>query len=123
MWNSHASWRSMLGKLLAESGGADQVGTTVFRPGAIALATRSPRACGRDHGADRGQDASVDPALPALAIGCGSLFLSHVNDAGFWLIDQYFGMTVKDTFKTWSAMETLISVVGMAGVMILSVIV
>jgi GntP family gluconate:H+ symporter len=68
-------------------------------------------------------DASVDGALLALAIGCGSLFLSHVNDAGFWLINQYFGMTVKDTFKTWSVMETLISVVGMAGVMILSVIV
>jgi len=49
--------------------------------------------------------------------------LSHVNDAGFWLINQYFGMSVKDTFKTWSAMETLISCVGMAGVMILSVIV
>jgi gluconate:H+ symporter, GntP family len=68
-------------------------------------------------------DASVDKPLLALAIGCGSLFLSHVNDAGFWLINQYFGMSVKDTFKTWSAMETLISVVGMAGVMVLSVIV
>ncbi|MCW2982850.1 MAG: gluconate permease [Conexibacter sp.] len=69
------------------------------------------------------KDASVNGPLLALAIGCGSLFLSHVNDAGFWLINQYFGMTVKDTFKTWSAMETLISCVGMAGVMILSVIV
>jgi gluconate:H+ symporter, GntP family len=68
-------------------------------------------------------DASVNGPLLALAIGCGSLFLSHVNDAGFWLINQYFGMSVKDTFKTWSAMETLISCVGMAGVMILSVIV
>jgi GntP family gluconate:H+ symporter len=68
-------------------------------------------------------DASVDAPLLALAIGCGSLFLSHVNDAGFWLINQYFGMTVKDTFKTWSAMETLISCVGMIGVLILNVIV
>jgi GntP family gluconate:H+ symporter len=68
-------------------------------------------------------DHSVNASLLALAIGCGSLFLSHVNDAGFWLINQYFGMSVKDTFKTWSAMETLISCVGMAGVMILSVIV
>lgn len=68
-------------------------------------------------------DHSVNAPLLALAIGCGSLFLSHVNDAGFWLINQYFGMSVKDTFKTWSAMETLISCVGMAGVMILSVIV
>lgn len=68
-------------------------------------------------------DHSVNAPLLALAIGCGSLFLSHVNDAGFWLINQYFGMSVKDTFKTWSLMETLISCVGMAGVMILSVIV
>ena len=69
------------------------------------------------------KDPSVNGPLLALAIGSGSLFLSHVNDAGFWLINQYFGMSVKDTFKTWSAMETLISCVGMAGVMILSVIV
>jgi gluconate:H+ symporter, GntP family len=69
------------------------------------------------------KDPSVNGPLLALAIGCGSLFLSHVNDAGFWLINQYFGMSVKDTFKTWSAMETLISCVGMIGVMILSVIV
>jgi gluconate:H+ symporter, GntP family len=68
-------------------------------------------------------DAAVSRPLLVLAIGCGSLFLSHVNDAGFWLINQYFGMSVKDTFKTWSAMETLISVVGVAGVMALSAIV
>jgi gluconate:H+ symporter, GntP family len=61
--------------------------------------------------------------LLVLSTGAGALVLSHVNDAGFWLINQYFGMSVKDTFKTWSAMETLISCVGMAGVMILSVIV
>ena len=78
---------------------------------------------GRDHGADRRPRPGVNAPLLALAIGCGSLFLSHVNDAGFWLINQYFGMSVKDTFKTWSLMETLISCVGMAGVMILSVIV
>jgi gluconate:H+ symporter, GntP family len=68
-------------------------------------------------------DAAVSRPLLVLAVGCGSLFLSHVNDAGFWLINQYFGMSVPDTFKTWSAMETLISVVGFAGVMVLSVIV
>jgi GntP family gluconate:H+ symporter len=69
------------------------------------------------------KDPSVDPALLVLAIGSGSLFLSHVNDAGFWLINQYFGMSVADTFKTWSAMETLISVTGLGGVMLLSAIV
>jgi gluconate:H+ symporter, GntP family len=59
-------------------------------------------------------------ALLALAIGAGSLFLSHVNDAGFWLVKELFGMTVGQTFKTWSVMETLVSVVGFAFVMLLS---
>jgi GntP family gluconate:H+ symporter len=68
-------------------------------------------------------DHSINGPLLVLAIGSGSLFLSHVNDAGFWLINQYFGMSVKDTFKTWSLMETLISVTGLAGVMILSLVV
>jgi GntP family gluconate:H+ symporter len=67
-------------------------------------------------------DAAISRPLLVLAIGCGSLFLSHVNDAGFWLINQYFGMSVKDTFKTWSAMETLIAVVGLGGVMALSAV-
>ncbi|HEY3737837.1 MAG TPA: gluconate:H+ symporter [Jatrophihabitans sp.] len=51
-------------------------------------------------------------ALLALAIGTGSLFLSHVNDAGFWLVKELFGLTVGQTFKTWSVMETLVSLVG-----------
>jgi gluconate:H+ symporter, GntP family len=68
-------------------------------------------------------DTAVNRPLLALAIGAGSLFFSHVNDAGFWLINQYFGMSVKDTIKTWSVMETIISVVGMTGVLILSLIV
>jgi GntP family gluconate:H+ symporter len=62
-------------------------------------------------------------ALLALAIGCGSLFFSHVNDAGFWLVKEYFGMTVGQTIKTWSIMETIISVVGFGCVMLLSLIV
>jgi len=62
-------------------------------------------------------------SLLALAIGCGSLFFSHVNDAGFWLVKEYFGMTVGQTIKTWSVMETIISVVGFACVMILNLIV
>jgi gluconate:H+ symporter, GntP family len=61
-------------------------------------------------------------ALLALAIGCGSLFFSHVNDAGFWLVKEYFGMTVGQTIKTWSIMETIISVVGFACVMLLSLV-
>jgi GntP family gluconate:H+ symporter len=62
-------------------------------------------------------------SLLALAIGCGSLFFSHVNDAGFWLVKEYFGMTVGQTIKTWSVMETIISVVGFGCVMLLSLIV
>lgn len=58
-------------------------------------------------------------ALLALAIGSGSLFFSHVNDAGFWLVKEYFGLSVGETVKTWSVMETLISVVGLAGVLLL----
>jgi GntP family gluconate:H+ symporter len=62
-------------------------------------------------------------ALLALAIGCGSLFFSHVNDAGFWLVKEYFGMTVGQTIKTWSIMETIISVVGFGCVMLLHLVV
>jgi GntP family gluconate:H+ symporter len=62
-------------------------------------------------------------SLLALAIGCGSLFFSHVNDAGFWLVKEYFGMTVGQTIKTWSVMETVISVVGFACVMVLDIFV
>jgi gluconate:H+ symporter, GntP family len=59
-------------------------------------------------------------ALLALAIGAGSLFFSHVNDAGFWLVKQYFGLTVGQTIKSWSIMETIISVVGLLMVLLLS---
>ncbi|WP_436520092.1 gluconate:H+ symporter [Actinoplanes sp. HUAS TT8] len=62
-------------------------------------------------------------SLLVLAIGSGSLFFSHVNDAGFWLVKEYFGMTVGQTIKTWSVMETIISVVGFACVMLLSLVV
>ena len=61
-------------------------------------------------------------ALLVLAIGCGSLFFSHVNDAGFWLVKQYFGLTVGQTIKSWSVMETVISVVGFIFVIGLSLV-
>ena len=64
----------------------------------------------------------TEVALLVLAIGAGSVFLSHVNDAGFWLVKEYFGMTVGQTFKTWSLMETVLSVVGLGGVMLLSLV-
>ncbi|MGF6599075.1 GntP family gluconate:H+ symporter [Paraburkholderia sp. GAS448] len=55
----------------------------------------------------------VKPELLVLATGSGSLIFSHVNDGGFWLIKEYFGMTVVQTFKTWSLCETIISVMGL----------
>ncbi|MEO8561668.1 MAG: GntP family permease [bacterium] len=58
--------------------------------------------------------AGVSPELMVLATGAGSLVLSHVNDGGFWLVQEYFGLTVPQTFKTWTVCETLISVVALA---------
>ncbi|MFD8964902.1 GntP family permease [Streptomyces sp. NPDC059568] len=65
---------------------------------------------------------STHTALLVLAIGAGSLFFSHVNDAGFWLVKEYFGMNVGQTLKTWSVMETIISVVGLGCVLLLSLV-
>ncbi|RVW04749.1 GntP family permease [Rhodococcus spongiicola] len=59
-------------------------------------------------------------SLMVLAIGAGSLFLSHVNDAGFWLVKEYLGVTVVQNLKTWTVMECVISVTGLAGVLALS---
>jgi len=61
-------------------------------------------------------------SLVVLAIGAGSVFFSHVNDAGFWLVKEYFGLSVGETIKTWSAMETVISLVGLAMVYGLSLL-
>ena len=62
-------------------------------------------------------------SLLVLAIGAGSLFFSHVNDAGFWLVKSYFNLSVGDTIKSWSIMESVISVVGIIMVLLLSVVV
>lgn len=62
-------------------------------------------------------------ALLVLAVGAGSLFFSHVNDAGFWLVKEYFGLTVGQTIKSWSVMETVISVVALVGVLLLGQVV
>jgi GntP family gluconate:H+ symporter len=62
-------------------------------------------------------------SLVVLAVGAGSLFFSHVNDAGFWLVNQYFGMTVGQTIKTWSIMETVLSVSGLVVVLLLSLVI
>ncbi|HYJ36249.1 MAG TPA: hypothetical protein VEV64_08845, partial [Rhizomicrobium sp.] len=56
---------------------------------------------------------SLNPSLMALSIGSGSLFFSHINDAGFWLVKEYMGMNLPNMFKTWSVVETIISVLGL----------
>ena len=56
---------------------------------------------------------NVSPELMVLATGAGSLILSHVNDGGFWLVQEYFGLTVPQTFRTWTVCETLISVMAL----------
>lgn len=61
----------------------------------------------------------VDPNLMVLSIGAGSLMFSHVNDSGFWMFKEYFNLTIKETIRSWSIMETIVAVVGLVGVLIL----
>jgi gluconate:H+ symporter, GntP family len=68
-------------------------------------------------------DPAVNRELMVLATGAGSLILSHVNDAGFWLVKEYFQLSLPDTFKSWTAMETLLSVLGLIFVLLLSLVV
>ena len=56
---------------------------------------------------------TINPSLIVLATGAGSLLFSHVNDSGFWLFKEYFNLSIKETLKTWSVMESIISVVGL----------
>ena len=62
----------------------------------------------------------VDPNLMVLSIGAGSLMFSHVNDAGFWLYKEYFNLSIKDTIRSWSLMETIVAVCGLIGVLIVN---
>jgi Gnt-I system high-affinity gluconate transporter len=61
----------------------------------------------------------TNPNLMVLAIGAGSLALSHFNDGGFWLFKEYFNLSTKDTLRSWTVMETIVSVVGLLGVLLL----
>lgn len=61
----------------------------------------------------------VDPNLMVLAIGAGSLMFSHVNDSGFWMFKEYFNVSIRDTLRSWSVMETIVAVMGLIGVLIL----
>ena len=63
---------------------------------------------------------TVSPELLVLAVGTGSVFGSHVNDSGFWIFKEFFNLSLKQTFLSWTVMETIISILGLVGVMILS---
>lgn len=65
----------------------------------------------------------VNPNLMVLSVGAGSLVLSHVNDTGFWLFKEYFNLSLKDTFRSWTVMETLVAVLGLAGVLLMDLFV
>ncbi|MGB5460843.1 MAG: gluconate:H+ symporter [Eudoraea sp.] len=65
----------------------------------------------------------VSAELMVLAIGSGSLMLSHVNDGGFWLFKEYFNLSVKDTLRTWTVMETTVGVIGLIGVLVLNTLI
>lgn len=65
----------------------------------------------------------VEPALMVLAVGAGSLFFSHVNDTGFWMFKEYFNLSLKQTFLSWTLMESIVSVVGLAAVVLLDKII
>ncbi len=69
------------------------------------------------------QQSAIQPELMVLAIGAGSMTFSHVNDGGFWLFKEYFNLTIRQTFATWTVMESMISVVGLLMVLLLNQIV
>jgi gluconate:H+ symporter, GntP family len=118
------------GNVLRESGISQQLVATAsaahlsplllgwFVAALIRLATGSATvamttACGIVAPIAAASNGAVSAELLVLATGCGSLIFSHVNDGGFWLVKEYFGMTVGQTFKTWSLCETIISVMGL----------
>jgi GntP family gluconate:H+ symporter len=84
----------------------------------VATITASSLIVGLVEGMSTGQ-----VSLVVLAVGAGSLFFSHVNDAGFWLVNQYFRLTVGQTIKTWSIMETILSVSGLIVVLLLDLVI
>ena len=69
------------------------------------------------------QSQAIKPELMVLAIGSGSLMFSHINDGGFWLFKEYFNLTIGQTIRTWSLMETIVSIVGLLGVLALNLVV
>lgn len=66
---------------------------------------------------------TINPNLMVLAIGAGSLMCSHVNDSGFWMFKEYFNLSLRDTFKSWTVMETIVGVAGLIGVLLLDMVI
>ena len=66
---------------------------------------------------------TTNPELMVLAVGAGSLMFSHVNDSGFWMFKEYFNLSMKDTLRSWSLMETIIAIMGLIGVLVLEMVV
>lgn len=69
------------------------------------------------------QTVDVNLSLVVLAIGAGSIFCSHVNDAGFWMFKEYFGLSMKETFLTWTLLESILSIIGLGFILIVNVII
>ncbi|MFM0052029.1 GntP family permease [Caballeronia grimmiae] len=128
------------GQVLRDSGISQQIVATAtqaslsplllgwFVAALIRLATGSATvamttACGIVAPIAQAAGGHVSPELLVLATGSGSLIFSHVNDGGFWLIKEYFGMTVGQTFKTWSLLETIISLMGLGLTLALATVV
>jgi gluconate:H+ symporter, GntP family len=84
----------------------------------VATITASALMLGLVEGLSQGET-----SLVVLAIGAGSVFFSHVNDAGFWLVKEYFGLSVGQTIKSWSLMETVLSVTGLILVLLLGIVI
>ncbi|MGV3558832.1 gluconate:H+ symporter [Larkinella arboricola] len=66
---------------------------------------------------------NIKPELMVLAIGSGSLMMSHLNDGGFWLFKEYFNLSIRETLQTWTVMETIVSIIGLFGVLALNLVV
>jgi Gnt-I system high-affinity gluconate transporter len=69
------------------------------------------------------QTTHADPNLMVLSVGAGSLFCSHVNDTSFWVFKEYFGLDMKRTFMSWSLMETMVSIMGLIGVLCINMVI
>lgn len=66
---------------------------------------------------------ATSPELMVLSVGAGSVFGSHINDSGFWMFKEFFQLSLKQTFLSWTVMETIISIIGLIGVLVLNIFV